>query len=73
MTAVLADKGPPLGERMELGIDATAGADDFRPAEIHFHQLAEAGRIIRVDRLEGFEGVNSRLHDHPLPMIVTIS
>jgi len=70
VATVLANEGPTLGEGMKLGLDATAGADDFGSAVIYFHELGEAGRIIRVHDLKCLESMGSGLHRIiPLPAI----
>ena len=73
MAAPLADVGPAFGEGMEFRISPATGAGDFGPAVVHLHQLAEAGRVIRVNSLKLLESVGSWLHgDYPLPAIVGI-
>jgi hypothetical protein len=54
----LAGKGPPLGHGVEFGpLHPATRTGDFGPAVVDFHELAKAGRVIRVFGLELLEGV----------------
>lgn len=57
VAAFLAGERAPVGHRVEMGMDAAAGAVDLRPAVLHVHDLAKARRVIRVFGLEILERV----------------
>lgn len=58
MAALLAGKRAPLRHRMKLGpINAAGRAGDLGAPVVDFHQLGEAGRVVRIFGLELFEGV----------------
>jgi hypothetical protein len=57
MTAMLAGIAAPLLHPMELRLTLAGRALEFGAAVPHFHNLVEAGRVVRIFVLELFEGV----------------
>ena len=56
MPAILAGIGPALGDLVELGFRAAAGTSRLR-AVFQFHDLVQAGVVVREVFLEIFDGV----------------
>jgi len=57
VTTFLTGKTSPLAHWIKIGKRPAAWAMNVRPAEIDFHQLREARRVVWIFRLELFEGV----------------
>ena len=69
MAAKLADKGAALGKSMKFRIFLAFWSLNFSASIIHFHELRQAGVIVRVHLLELLECALG--HDrYPLPAIV---